>query len=110
MYEWNLQLKTSFNLGPTKQVQQIIFSHKTSKRTHPGLIFNCNMVNLTTTRKHFEMMLDSTLPFDEHLEPVLSKISKTIGLFRQFQRILPRTNLLTICQSLARLHLDNGDI
>ena len=38
----SLQWKMSFNPDPTKQAQEIIFSHKTSKRNHPGLLFNNN--------------------------------------------------------------------
>ena len=45
--EWALQWKMSFNPDPVKQAQEIIFSRKTSKRNHPGLMFNNNIVNLT---------------------------------------------------------------
>ena len=38
--EWALQWRMSFNPDPTKQAQEIIFSRKTSKRNHPGLMFN----------------------------------------------------------------------
>ena len=50
--EWALQWKMSFNPDPIKQAQEIIFSRKTSKRNHPGLTFNNNIVNLTTKHKH----------------------------------------------------------
>ena len=39
---------------------------------------------------------------------MLKRISKTVGLFRKFQGILPRTSLITIYKSFARPHL--GDI
>ena len=38
--EWALQWKMSFNPDLTKQAQEIIFSRKTSRRNHPGLMFN----------------------------------------------------------------------
>ena len=38
--EWALQWKMSFNPDPVKQAQEIIFSRKTSKRNHPGQMFN----------------------------------------------------------------------
>ena len=41
---------------------------------------------------------------------MLKRISKTVGLFRKFQGILPRTSLITIYKSFARPHLDYGDI
>ena len=71
--EWALQSKMSFNPDPVKQAQEIIFSHKTSKRNHPGLMFNNNIVNLTTNHKHLGMIFDSKLSFDEHLKSALKK-------------------------------------
>ena len=100
----------SFNPDPTKQAQEIIFSRKTSQRNHPGLMFNNSIVNVTSIHKHLGMILDSKLSFDEHLKSVLKRISKTVGLFRKFQGILPRTSLITIYKSFVRPHLDYGGI
>ena len=108
--EWALQWKMSFNPDPTKQAQEIIFSRKTSQRNHPGLMFNNSIVNVTSIHKHLGMIFDSKLSFDEHLKSVLKKISKTVGLLRKFQGILPRTSLITIYKLFARSHLDYGDI
>ena len=108
--EWALQWKMSFNPDPTKQAQEIIFSRKTSQRNHPGLMFNNSIVNVTSIHKHLGMIFDSKLSFDEHLKSVLKKISKTVGLLRKFQGILPRTSLITIYKLFARPHLDYGDI
>ena len=69
--EWALHWKMSFNPDPTKQAQEITFSRKTSKRNHPGLMFNNNIV--TTIHKHLGMIFDSKLRFDEHLKSVLKK-------------------------------------
>ena len=99
-----------FNPDPTKQAQKIIFSRKTSQRHHPGLMFNNSIVNITSTHKHLGMIFDLKLSFDEHLKSVLKKISKTVGLLRKFQGILPRTSLITIYKLFARPHLDYGDI
>ena len=108
--EWALQWKMRFNPDPIKQAQEIIFSRKTSKRNHSGLMFNNSIVNLTTNHKHLGMIFDLKLSFDEHSKFVLKKINKTVGLIRKFQGILPRTSLTTIYKSFARPHLDYGDI
>ena len=71
--EWALQWKMSFNPDPIKQAQEIIFSRKTSKRNHLGLMLNNNIVNLTTNHKHLGMIFDSKLSFDEHLQSALKK-------------------------------------
>ena len=101
----------NFNSYPTKQAQEIIFSWKTSQRNHPGLMFNNNIVNVSSIHRHLGMIFDSKLSFGEHLKSVLKKeISKTVGLLREFQGILPRTSLITIYKLFARPHLDYGDI
>ena len=99
----------SFNPDSTQQAQEIIFGRKTSHRNHPGLMLNKSIVNVTSIHKHLGMIFDSKLSFDEK-KSVLKKISKTVGLLRKLQGILPRTSLITICKSFARPHLDYGDI
>ena len=56
-----------FNPDPTKQDQELIFSRKTLQRNHPGLMFNSSIVIVTSIHKHFGMIFDSKLSFDEHL-------------------------------------------
>lgn len=71
---------------PTKQAQKIIFI------LISGLIFNNDIVNLTAIHeKKLGMILESKLSCDKDLKLALSKISKTIGLLRNYQGILPRT-------------------
>ena len=100
----------SFNPDPTKQAQEVIFSRKFNRNTHPFLYFNNNQVANTPEQKHLGMILDSKLDFEEHLKSKLAKVSKTIGLLRKFQNILPRHSLLTIYKSFIRPNLDYGDI
>ena len=73
-------------------------------------MFNNSIVNVTSIHKHLVMVIDSKLSFDEHLKSMLKKISKTVGLLRKFQSILPRTSLITIYKLFARPHLDYGGI
>ena len=73
-------------------------------------MFNNSIVNVTSIHKHLGMIFDSKLSFDEHLKSVLKKISKTVGLLRKLQGILPQTSLTTIYKSFARPHLDYGDM
>ena len=68
--EWARQWKTGFNPDPIKQAQEIIFSRKTSKGNHSGLMFNNNIVNLTVNHKHLRMIFDSKLSFNEPLKSV----------------------------------------
>ena len=38
--KWAFQWKTSFNPDPSKQAQEVIFSRKSKRSTHPALVFN----------------------------------------------------------------------
>ena len=100
--QWAFQLKMSFNPDPYKQAQEVI--------CHPPLCFNNNNVSQASSQKHLGLTLDNRLTFDEHLTNVSNKISKTIGLLRKLQNILPRPALLTIYKCFIRPHLDYGDI
>ena len=108
--DWAFQWKMSFNPDPSKQAQEVIFSRKVSKSNHPSLFFNNSAVAESSIQKHLGMFLDKKLDFREHINHVFSKVSKTIGLLRKFQCILPRLSLLTIYKSFIRPHLDYGDI
>ena len=108
--QWAFPWKMSFNPDPNKQAQEVIFSRKLNKFCHPSLRFNNNNVSQASSQKHLGLTLDNKLIFDEHLTNVSNKISKTIGLLRKLQNILPRPALLTIYKCLIRSHLDYGDI
>ena len=101
----------SFNPDHEKQAHEVIFSRKSKAISHPPLVFkNNNNVIQTTTQKHLCIILDTRLSFEKHLETVLCKINKTIGLIRKLQNLLPRTALITLYKAFVRPHLDYGDI
>ena len=108
--DWAFQWKMSFDTNPSKQAQDIIFSIKKMKSSHPSVYFNNILVNSTSVHKQLGLLLDEKLSYEHHLKFVLNKIKKTIGLLRKFQQILPRQSLITIYKSFIRPHLDYGDI
>ena len=57
-----------------------------------------------------DVILDSKLIFDEDLKMVSLKISKTLGLLRKLNNLLPRSALITIYKVFVRPHLSYGDI
>ena len=93
---WAFHWKMSFNPDPSKQAQEVIFSRKIQKTCHPSIYFNNKSVKQVPSQKHLGLSLDSKLNFQEHLQNVLNKVYKTIGLLRRLQNILPREPLLTI--------------
>ena len=56
------------------------------------------------------MILDNKLNFQEHLQNILNKVNKTVGLLRKLQYILPREPLSRIYKSFVRPHLDYGNV
>ena len=107
---WVFQWKMNFNPDPTKQAQEVIFSRYLQNTNHPCLIFNHNSVGLTKSLKHLGIVLDSRLDLKERLEIIFKKISKTIGLLRRLQNLLPRKSLIKVYKFFTRPHMDYGDI
>ena len=106
---WAFQWKMIFNLDLSKQAQEVIFSRKIKKLLHPSLLFN-NITLNSLFQKHLGLTLDIKLNFSEHIKSIAKKISKTMGLLRKFQQILPRSTLLTIYKTFIRSRLDYADI
>ena len=100
----------SFNPDPSKQAQEIIFSRRKVKSSHPSVYFNNIPVSSTSVHKHLGMLLDDKLNYKHHLKFVLNKVKKTIVLLRKFQQILPRQSLITIYKLFIRPDLNYGNI
>ena len=108
--KWGFQWKMIFNPDLSKQVQEVIFSRKIKKLLHPTLLFNNIPLNNSLFQKHLGLTLDIKLNFSEHIKSITKKISKTMGLLRKFQQILPRSTLLTIYKTFVRYRLDYANI
>ena len=100
----------SFNPGPTKQAQEVIFYCKIKKQIHNPLNFNNTNVKQTTFQRHLGLILDSGLSFEEHLQKIFSKVNKIIRLIWKLRKSLPRPSLMTLYKSFIRPHLDYGNI
>ena len=107
---WAFQWKMIFNPDLSKQAQEVIFSRKIKKFLHPTLLFNNIPLSNSLFQKHLGLTLDIKLNFSEHIKSITRKISKTMGLLRKFQQILPRSSLLTIYKTFIRSRLDYADI
>ena len=58
------QWKISFNLDPTRQETEVLFSHKVNFGDHPKLSFNGNQVQQCSSQKHLGLLLDNKLYFN----------------------------------------------
>ena len=87
MSNWAFLWKMSFNPDINKQAQEAIFSRKLQKSNHLSLTFNGTSVTQFEIQRHFEMFMDLKLDFKEHIQKVLNKVIKTIGLLRKLHKI-----------------------
>ena len=104
------QWKMTFNPDHSKQAQEVIFSRKFKKATHPPLLFNNNNVFQVNSQQHLGVILDVKLSFEEHLKNVFNETNITIGLLRKLSNLLLRQALVTIYKAFVRPHLDYRDI
>ena len=63
-----------FNSDASKQAQEVTFSRKIKKTTHPPLVFNNAIVSQTNSQKHSRVTLNLKLTFEEHLLNAFKKL------------------------------------
>ena len=83
---WAFQWKMIFNPDLSKQAQEVIFSRKIKKLLHPTLLFNNILLSNSLFQKHLGLTLDIKLNFLEHIKSITKKISKTMGLYVNFDK------------------------
>ena len=74
--QWAYQWKMEFNPDPTKQANEVLFSCKKSSPNHPQLIFNGIAVVKVNDQKHLDLILDSRLSFEKHINEKIIKAKK----------------------------------
>ena len=100
----------SFNPDSSKQAVEIYFSRKINPVDTPPVCFN-NLAKVSCeTHKHLGLLLDKRLAFDRHVEEMILRANKGIGLVTRVRRYLPRNSLLTIYKAFIRPHLDYRDV
>ena len=99
-----------FTLDLSKQTQEVMFSRKIKKLLYLTLLFNNIPLSNSLLQKDLGLTIDIKLNFSEDRKSITKKNSKTMGLLRNFQHILPRSSLLTIYKSFIRSQLDYADI
>ena len=107
--QWSWEWKMSFNLDPTKPVEEVLFSHKSNSPIHPPLIFNGTQVKQVTQHKHLGLILDSRLTFTDHVSTKISKARKGIGVIKHLAPYLPIKSRDQIFKMHVRPHLDYCD-
>ena len=76
-----------------KQAQEVIFSRKTVKVSHPSITFNTVPVARTACQKHLGLYLDEKLNFHDHINAKILKANKEIRIIKWLSNTLPRKSL-----------------
>ena len=95
-----------FNLDLNKQPEEVTFSRKLSKPSHPNIVFNSAPVVCADWPSHLGMYLDKALNFSLHIKGKISKAIKERGVIHNLNKTLPRHYLIIIYKSFVRRHLD----
>ena len=72
----------SFNPEVTKQAQEVVFSRKSQKVTHPTLYFNNSPVTQSCSQQHLGIHLDEKLNFIHHIKEKFPKPTKVLVLLK----------------------------
>ena len=70
------QWKMSFNPELNKQAQEVIFSRKMTKSSHPQVFFNDVTVSRVSFQKHLGIYPDEKLNFNHHIKEKMTKAMK----------------------------------
>ena len=108
--EWVCQWKMSFNPDPTKQAEEILFSHKKFRVDHPPLHFNNIEVKRVTDHKHLGLTLDSKLSFVKHITEKIGNARKGIGIIKHLSPYLPFKTRDQIFKMHVRPQLEYCDV
>ena len=77
--EWKMSCNPDLN----KQAQEVIFSRKLNKSSHPKIFFNNAPVFCANWQKVIGMYLDETLIFNLRIKEQMSKALKGIGIIKK---------------------------
>ena len=92
-----------FNLEVTKQAQEVVFSRKSQKVTHPTVYFNNSPVIQSFTQKHLGFHLDEKCNFIHHIKEKNSTANEGAGFNKKPINTLPIERLyelfIVFCQT-----------
>ena len=56
------------------------------------------------------VILDFKLTFEDHVNNVLTKVNKAVGVFRKLPNLSPKTTPISIFEALIRSYIDHGEV
>jgi hypothetical protein len=104
---WANKWLITFNAAKTVYIQ---ISRKVFPAPKPVLRLNGVIVKEVPTHKHLGLTFNQSLTWTDHINNLISKGAKCVGLLRRISRDVPRECLEILYKSMIRPILEYGDI
>ncbi len=107
--EWLKANKLTLNANKTKYV---IFGNRHILNTKPNLNLHVGIskIERVDEMKYLGVILDEHLTFDQHINYIIHKSSKKLGVLRRAREYLNKTTKILLYKSLILPHLDYCDL
>ena len=107
IYDWLAANKLSLNVGKTK-FMIFHYRQRNVENLIPNLELNGNIIKRVKEFNFLGTLFDENLTWNQHLQKIANKISRTLGMLNRLKRILPQSTLKLIYTSLVLPHLQYG--
>jgi hypothetical protein len=103
--KWFTANELTLNIKKTKYM---IFgsSHILKKLNNISVVYNGTILEHVQTFKYLGVTLDPTLSWNCHVNNIISKTSKKIGVIRRIKHLLPQSSLSMLGSALVLPHFD----
>ena len=102
---WLSANKLSLNVNKTKAM---VFSPTQRNFIKPDIKINDTVLEYVDSFNYLGIIFDKNLSWKNHIDHIIKKISKTIGIMKRLKHVLPKNILLTLYNTLIMPHLTYG--
>ena len=103
VHKWTTANKITVN--PEKSHCLIIPPEKTLSISNISIYFNNSTIKINDTVKYLIITIDNKLNFEEHINALATKISRSLGVLSKLRHILPKSALCNLYHSMIHPHL-----
>ena len=103
---WLNSNKLSLNAIKTKSMFIASRQKVSTIPKEPNVVISENRIERVGAYKCLGLGLDESWTWEYHISPIVSKVSKVLGVLRRLKPLLPRSTLVLIYNSLIQPHFD----
>ena len=106
VHKWTTANKTTVN--PEKSHCLILPPKNILSISNTSIYFNDSTININDTVKYLGITTDNKLNFEEHINALATKISRSLGTLCKLRHFLPKSALRNLHHSMIHFHLFYG--